>query len=44
MPALHFFKKFDMAQFKHSAIVEFCFGIEPWLKRADFDIQTKRVS
>jgi len=33
-----------MAQFKHSAIVEFCFGIKLWLKRADFGIQTKRVS
>jgi len=39
-----FFKKLGMAQFKHSAIVEFCFGIKWWLKRANFGIQTKRLS
>jgi len=28
LPAQWFFLKFDMAQFKYSAIVEFCFGIK----------------
>ena len=38
-----FFNKFDMAQFKHTVIVEFCFGTERWLNQADFGNQNNKV-
>jgi hypothetical protein len=38
-----FFNKFDMAQFKHTVIVEFCFGTKRWLNQADFGNQNNKV-